>query len=162
MNSLSLRRRQCLTLLGLAALPAHAANPRALLTISGKTGSGLPAQFDLAALQRLPQHSFTTHTPWVPGPQKFTGPLLRDLLKQVESRGTVLQASALNDYRIAIPASDAKQYDVVVAHLIDDKPIAVRERGPLFVIYPFDQWPQLRNTRYYQRSIWQLKAIVLE
>lgn len=162
MNPLSFRRRQCLALLGAVALPALAARPRPLLTVSGKTATGRPVELDLAALQQLPQHSFSTHTPWVPGQQKFTGPLLRDVLARVGSRASMLRAAALNDYHITIPTEDARRYDVVVAHLIDDKPIPVRERGPLFIIYPFDQLPELRTTRYYQRSIWQLKAIVLE
>jgi hypothetical protein len=51
---------------------------------------------------------------------------------------------------------------VIVAHRIDGQPIPVRERGPFFVIYPFDQAPELRNARYYQRSIWQLEAVEIE
>jgi hypothetical protein len=37
--------------------------------------------------------------------------------------------------------------------------MAVREKGPLFIIYPFDSAPELKNARYYSRSAWQLKAI---
>jgi hypothetical protein len=50
---------------------------------------------------------------------------------------------------------------VVVAHLLNGKPMSVREKGPLFVIYPFDDDPQLRTTIYYSRCIWQLKSIEL-
>ena len=37
--------------------------------------------------------------------------------------------------------------------------MAVRDRGPLFVVYPFDAQPELRNAVYYSRSAWQLKSI---
>jgi hypothetical protein len=35
----------------------------------------------------------------------------------------------------------------------------VREKGPLFVMYPFDRVPELRNAVYYSRCIWQLREI---
>ena len=37
--------------------------------------------------------------------------------------------------------------------------MAVREKGPLFVIYPFDADPSLFNEKYFNRSVWQVKAI---
>ena len=72
-----------------------------------------------------------------------------------------LRCTALNDYRVEIPLDDVRRYDVVVAHLLNGKPMSVREKGPLFVIYPFDEQPQLRTTTYFSRCIWQLKAIEL-
>jgi hypothetical protein len=38
-------------------------------------------------------------------------------------------------------------------------PMPVRDKGPLFVIYPFDAQPELRNAIYYSRSAWQLRSI---
>jgi hypothetical protein len=35
----------------------------------------------------------------------------------------------------------------------------VRDRGPLFAVYPFDALPELRNAVYYSRSAWQLRSI---
>ena len=77
----------------------------------------------------------------------------------VGATGTTLRVSALNDYRIDVPADDARRFDVTLARLIDDKPIAVRDKGPMFMIYPFDSDPTLRNALYYSRSVWQLKTI---
>ena len=54
---------------------------------------------------------------------------------------------------------DAQRYGVIVARLLDDKPMGVREKGPLFVIYPFDQQPELKSALYYSRSAWQLRTI---
>ena len=42
---------------------------------------------------------------------------------------------------------------------IDGKPIGVREKGPLFVMYPFDERPELRTSVHFSRCIWQLKSI---
>lgn len=119
------------------------------------------AAFDMAMLEKLPQVSFSTQTPWYPGPRKFTGPLLRDVLAAAGAQGRTIEARALNDYRVRIPADDSARYDVIVARLIDDKPMAVRDKGPLFLIYPFDRAPELRNSIFYGRSAWQLTHLEL-
>jgi hypothetical protein len=150
----------------LAASPAAMAldKPigRVVLTLSGKLrnpNDGALAQFDMAMLERLPQSHFTTHTPWYTQPRKFSGPLLRDVLSAAGAHGTTLRAVALNDYWVEIPVEDSARHDVLVARLLDDKPMAVRDKGPLFVIYPFDARPELRTPVYYSRSAWQLRAI---
>jgi hypothetical protein len=133
-----------------------------VLTLRGKiqrTNQGDSAAFDMATLEGIAQHSFTTKTPWYKEPRKFTGPLLRDLLAMVGAHGSTLRVAALNDYRIDVPVDDTRRFDVTLARLIDDRPIAVREKGPLFMIYPFDSDPTLRNAVYYSRSVWQLKTI---
>lgn len=160
----NLRRRNLLAL-SLFGLSARAAGAT-LLTVKGAQ-LGPPAQggsfaFDLAALQQLPQRKIVTSTPWYPDTSEFSGPLLRDLSKAAgmpASGATTLRCTALNDYRVEIPIDDVRRFDVVVAHLLNGKPMSVREKGPLFVIYPFDEQPQLKNTTYFSRCIWQLKQI---
>lgn len=145
-----------------AALAQGTPTPRPVLEITGKVASPV-VQLDMAALQRLPQRSFTTNTPWTREPHTYSGPLLRDVLALAGAQNPVtIKAVALNDYQISIPAEDAAKLDVIVAHQIDGKAIPVRERGPLFVIYPFDSASELRSTRYYERSIWQLKSMQIE
>jgi len=157
---------------GLAAalcvlLPAHATEPapapaRPLLTLIGNlqqrnTPEGLA--LDLAALEKLPSLSFSTRTPWYPQPRKFTGVRLRDLLAAAGARGTVVRAVALNDYRVDIPIDDVNATDAMVAWLLDDKPMSVRDKGPLVIIYPFDDRPELRTAIHYGRAVWQLRSI---
>jgi len=120
------------------------------------------AHFDMSMLERLPQHSFVTRTPWYSTPRKFTGPLLRDVLAACGAQGSNLRATALNDYRVDLPFEDAQRFDVLVARLLDDKPMAVRDKGPLFIIYPFDSSAELRTTVYYSRSAWQLKTLEVQ
>lgn len=120
------------------------------------------AAFDMATLQALPQKSFTTHTPWDKNPTAFSGPLLRDVLQLVKARGQHVRAVALNDYRVKLPVSDAQEHDVLVALQINGQPIPVRTKGPLFIVYPFDSKKLLQHKTYFERSIWQLKAIEVE
>jgi hypothetical protein len=90
--------------------------------------------------------------------------LLRDVLA---AAGVAAQAKgvarfvALNDYKVEIPLADAHEHDVIVARLLDGQPMSVRQKGPLFVIYPFDEKPALRTAAYFSRCIWQLKSIEL-
>lgn len=115
-----------------------------------------------ALLEKLPQHSFTTNAPWTKQPHTYTGVLLRDLLAHLGARATTIQATALNDYAISIPVEDGRQFNVIVAYKVDGKPISVRDKGPMLVMYPFDSNPQLQHRNYYERSIWQLKALNLQ
>jgi len=147
---------------------AHALEPatgKVILTITGKVtdkNSPAGANFDLAMLGKLPQQTFTTQTPWDKKPIKFKGPLLRDVLAAAKASGTTLKAAALNDYQTSIPFDDAKNFDVIVAHQMNDQAIPVRTKGPLFIVYPFDTKAELRSNVYYERSAWQLKSITVE
>jgi hypothetical protein len=133
-----------------------------VLTVTGRVrnpNAGDRAEFDMAMLEKLPQHSFVTRTPWYESARKFTGPMLRDVLAACGAQGSNLRAVALNDYHVDLPFEDAQRHPVLLARLLDDKPMLVRDKGPLFIIYPFDSSPELRNTVYYSRSAWQLKTI---
>ena len=151
-----------------AALPALALPPasgKVILTISGKVAdknTADAAQFDLAMLEKLPQQTFTTKTPWAKKPIKFTGPLLRDVLAAAKANGTTIKALALNDYKTTIPFEDAQRYDMILAHRMDGELIPVRTKGPLFIIYPFDSKAELQSSKFYGRSAWQLKSMDIE
>lgn len=40
--------------------------------------------------------------------------------------------------------------------------MAVREKGPIWVIYPMNDHPELRSDTYNDRLVWQLKEISVE
>ena len=149
----------------LPALALDKPTKAVVLTVSGRVrmpNHGEAADFDMPMLEAMPQTSFTTSTPWWAQPRKFTGPLLRDVLATCGAEGSNVRATALNDYRVDLPFADAQRFDVLVARLLDDKPMAVRDKGPLFIIYPFDSSAELRTTVYYSRSAWQLKSIEVQ
>jgi len=141
-------------------LPPPAGAP--ILTVTGaiaETNAAGGAQFDAAMIAALPRHKITTTTPWYDQPRTFEGPLLRDVLGAVGASGQTLHVEALNDYASDVPVADALTYDVVLADRIDGQPIPVRERGPLFIMYPLDQVPALKSEEFYQRCVWQVKSI---
>jgi len=122
----------------------------------------LVAEFDLASLKKLPQQSFTTHTPWFKDPMTFTGPLMRDVLASAKLKGTGLSAVALDEYKAKLPFSDTEKFDVILAHSINGEPMSAKNKGPLFIVYPYDSKKELQTVLYYQRSVWQLKALIVE
>lgn len=135
---------------------------KVILTVTGALAKGDTPQgigFDAAMIDALPVHSIKTNSPWYKEAVTFSGPLLADVLKAVGAKGDSLAIKALNDYTVQVPASDAQQFKPILARKIDDKALSVREKGPLFLIYPFDAMPELKNDVYYSRSIWQISTI---
>jgi hypothetical protein len=128
---------------------------------NGQSGT-LAAAFNMTFLKSLPQHTFVSQTPWYKKPVKFTGPLLRDVLTAAKVKGTVIHATALDEYGAQIPFSDAQQYDMILAHQMDGETLTTKNKGPLFMVYPYDSRPELQAIRFYERSIWQLKALQVD
>ena len=148
-----------------AAYALQPATGKVILTLTGKVGDAnkaKAAEFDLAMLEKLPQRSFTTMTPWDKKPIKFTGPLLRDVMAAAKAEGVTLKAMALNDYQTTIPFADIKKFDVVLAHKMNGESIPVKTKGPLFIVYPYDTNKELQSTVYYERSAWQLKSLSID
>lgn len=137
----------------------HPAPAAVITTGKAPVEGGKSVSLTAAMLEQLPQKTITTNAPWTKGPQTYTGVLLRDLLASLGITGTRLQVTALNDYAATIPVEDARRFDVIVAYQINGKPIPVRDRGPLLVMYPFDARPELQNRSYYERAIWQIKSV---
>lgn len=136
-----------------------------ILTISGASpsdGSEINASYDLAALQELPKTSFTTETMWTEGPQVFDGVLLKDILDLNGIDKGTISAKAINDYAIDIPVSDAVVGGPIIAYALNGAPMSVREKGPLWIVYPYDQNSDYQSEVVFSRSIWQLNRITIQ
>lgn len=151
-------------LVGLAlAGPAFAQGSKPILTVSGKISApGGTVQFDREALEKLGLVSIETATPWYTGKVKFEGVPLKLLMEKVGASGNTLQALALNDYSTEIPMADLEKYNVILALKRNGDYMPVRDKGPFFVVYPYDSDPELQSQRYYSRSAWQVKALVVK
>ncbi|WP_039019289.1 oxidoreductase [Halocynthiibacter namhaensis] len=136
-----------------------------LLTVSGKVSTSTDNnlwEFDRAALEALPTATIKTTTIWTDGLQVFGGVSLAVLLDHIGAEGGTILAVALNDYAVRIPAADAIEDGPIIAYQRNDVALSVRDRGPLWIIYPFDNNEIYRSEEYYSRSIWQLDHIVIE
>ena len=145
------------------SLPSPIEKP--LLTISGKIGATNKddtAQFDRGMLEAHGMETVETSTPWSNGPVKFEGVPLDKLMKEVEATGQRVSAVALNDYTSEIPIEDFAKYKVILALKRDGEYMPVRDKGPLFIIYPYDSNPELKSQTYYTRSVWQVARLIVK
>jgi hypothetical protein len=127
------------------------------LDVTGRVAH--PGRLDRAALAKLEPARIVTATEWTQGRIAFEGVRMRDLLRAVGAQGREVLAVALNDYRTTIPVADFDAYDVILAWRRDGQDMSVRDRGPFWIVYPFDQHGELRHEPYLGRSIWQLKSL---
>lgn len=133
-----------------------------ILTVSGNIDHmniGSEAQFDRAMLTALPQHEFETTTPWTDGSAYYSGPLMRDVLSLLNPACEMVHVSALNGYEAEIPVSDFNKYDVILAMAKNGEAIPIREYGPLWVLYPFDEDEVLLSEKIRFRAVWQVMHI---
>ena len=133
-----------------------------VLAISGAisiTNADGEAHFDREMLEALPVAEFTTTTIWTDGEHVFTGVSLADLLSHVGAEGAMLRATAINDYAVEIPVADAVPGGPIIAYRLDGEPMSIREKGPLWIVYPYDSSAAFRSEIIYSRSIWQLDRI---
>ena len=149
-----------------AASVAEISQPKGevILEISGEISSknvAETAQFDLEMLQALPSHSFVTSTIWTDGAQTFEGVELGVIADLVGFEGDTLSASAVNDYTIEIPIADAAPGRAMIAYLRNGNPMPLRDKGPLWIVYPFDSSSDFQSETIYSRSIWQLNRIAV-
>jgi hypothetical protein len=133
-----------------------------ILTITGaitQTNEPGAARFDLAMLEQFGTVKIRTSTPWHQGVVEFEGVRLDRLMDAVGATGTEVVATALNDYSSTLPIADFTRFGVILATKRDGAYMPVRDRGPLFIIYPFDSNPELQGEDYYLRSVWQVRNL---
>lgn len=143
-----------------ASLPMPTDKP--ILIVTGKitvTNKDGTAQFDRAMLEALGRSSFSTSTPWYKEPVKFEGVLLAKVMDAVGATGDRIVSTALNDYSAEMPMEDARKFGVILALKRDGEYMTVRDKGPLFIVYPFDSNPDLKVQKYYSRAVWQVARI---
>lgn len=146
------------------ALPAPTG--KVILTVTGNilntnTAEG-SAEFDREMLVDLGMVDRQTKTPWSEGVNLYQGPYLKSLMEAVGSQSETLSVKALNDYSALVPVQDGDEHDVILAMDMNGKAMRVRDKGPLFILYPFDQDASLNNEVIYNRSVWQIKSINVE
>lgn len=133
-----------------------------ILTVTGRiatTNDGDSARFDLGMLEALEARTIETSTIWTEGTKVFQGVSLSTLVDRLGIEGARLRATAINDYTVEIPLSDAVEGGPMIAYRMDGEIMSVRNKGPLWVVYPYDSESDYRTEVIYSRSIWQLDRI---
>ncbi|WP_417720553.1 molybdopterin-dependent oxidoreductase [Salipiger sp.] len=136
-----------------------------LLTVDGAIApsrDGRAVRLDREMMMSLGVETIHTTTIWTEGEQTFTGMPLVNLLDALGVSSGTLKAVAVNDYAVEIPVTDAVEGGPIIAWERNGSTMSVRDKGPLWLVYPFDSVPAYQSEVIYSRSIWQLDRITVE
>lgn len=135
-----------------------------ILTIDGAittTNAEGRAEFDLDMLMAMPAEGFDTTTTWTDGVHRFEGVPLKGLLDAVGAEGGTLTATALNNYAVEIPLDAVEDGAPIVAYHIDGETFSRRDKGPLWIVFPYDSDAKYQTELVYGWSIWQLSRLTI-
>ncbi len=116
--------------------------------------------YDRDALREMQTTEITTNTPWTDGEQVFLGVPL-SLLIDAPDDAFEMEMRAINDYVVVVPSDAVSEEYPIVAFEQNGEPMSLRDKGPFWLIYPFDDGPEYQTETMYSRSIWQLVKITV-
>lgn len=109
----------------------------------------------------LPQIEIDTSTAWTDGLTKFKGPALSVILEIANLKATDVKFSALNDYHATMPIEVVQSTFPIIAWEQDGERLSVRDKGPFWIIFPYDQLDESISEQVSGWSVWQLDTITL-
>lgn len=134
-----------------------------VLTVMGAVAANSGRiELSLADLETMGSVELNTHTPWTEGQQTFTGVLVSKLLQEVGSQGEMIDAIALDDHKVTIPRKELEKYPIIIAFKHNGQYMRIRDKGPLWIIYPLDEYPELRTLQRERRMVWHLQALLIK
>ncbi len=135
--------------------PSGSAQDARPLEVIGPDGHA--TKLSLAEIEAMEQTEFDTSTIWTDGEIHFSGVPVMKLLQHIGVNGNTLVMSALNDYSMEMPVSELEEYAPIIATRMNGELMSVRDKGPYWVIFPFDEAPdRYRTETNHARSVWQL------
>ena len=133
-----------------------------VLKVEYSDGSGRQAvALTMADLKKLPAAGFETTTIWTEGMQHFEGVLLKDLAAHLGFDEGNIELSALNEYLVEMAVADIATSEALIAYARNGEAMPARDKGPLWMVFPYDRDPKFRSETAFALSIWQLDRITL-
>lgn len=106
--------------------------------------------------------SFTTSLPWYPDKKEFTGFKVSDLLNQLEIDDAFsVSFIALNDYAASSTIADINKYEPIIAYQVDGKNMRVRDKGPYWLLFNVDKYPETNTAVFHSQMVWQIDEIMI-
>lgn len=118
--------------------------------------------FDLPMLKALGSETFSAKTEWTEGTPIFTGVPLKALIDKVGASGSEIIATAADGYAIAIPMTDLDRYTVLLVYAIDGLELDPADKGPLWIMYRWDQMTAQEIEDKSPNAVWQLQQLTFE
>lgn len=127
-----------------------------ILTVTD--ADGMTWAFDRGMIAALGWQTITTMTPFTEGWQDFAGIPLAALVEATGVAGRTIEAVALNDYVAEIPVDHITAHSVFLALDHNGQPMRVRDRGPVWIIYPSDR-VDAPTDRFDRLMVWQVRML---
>ena len=118
-------------------------------------------EFDLEALQKLPQATVTADFPKGEALVEFSGPLLEDVLAAAGATGDTVMVQAMDGYAVEAPVAELVDKGAVVALARDGRPMGIGAFGPAQIVFPRAERPELADMPD-DLWIWQIYHIKVE
>ncbi|MDQ7079252.1 MAG: hypothetical protein Q9M41_01135 [Paracoccaceae bacterium] len=132
-----------------------------VLTVERDGAPEIARSFTLAELKAMPQFEIRTANEFIDGVRRFRGPRISYLLRICNADGAAsVRMIALNDYEVEVQVSEFDKYQPILALTMDGKELSVRDKGPIWVIYPMSDFSELRDPVFNSRLVWQLDKIL--
>lgn len=162
----------CLTLLGTAGLvhagqPAYTPEPvtlPALVDAPGKLlvlSAGEERVLDVAALEAMGLHQVDLAGDfWQSEPVSYQGVLLRTVLEAAGIADVAqIRLTGMDGFSQLMPREDWRDWPVMIATRENGQPIAMADKGPLRIIYPYSMSAALQDPLYRLRWVWLLVRV---
>ncbi|EGU43426.1 hypothetical protein VII00023_16380 [Vibrio ichthyoenteri ATCC 700023] len=113
-------------------------------------------------LREFETETFETQLPWFEDVRQFTGIPVAKIVERYGNQNTfAVTFSALNDYSATTTIEDINNFDPIIAISINNQPIRVRHKGPYWMVFNLDKYPEINNTTYHSQMVWQIDEIVI-
>lgn len=149
---------------GLTGTGSSARAADVVLTLSNTTIGGRYGEigFSREDLEGLPWSSVVTGNEFIDGVSEFRGPLAHGVVSLIGHAGARrARLIAASDFFVEIEISELEKYGVILALERDGIALSPRDQGPIWLIYPTDDYPELQDSLYTDRLVWQLRTIEL-
>lgn len=128
-----------------------------VLTVEGASGQ---RTFSLADLEALGLQAMTLDLVWAGEGGTYQGVLLADVLAATGiAEAPAVEVEALDGYRATIPREDWQRWPLLLATRRDGAAMAVRDKGPLRILYPLTPEDVLASPKMDLRWVWMVSRI---
>jgi hypothetical protein len=113
-------------------------------------------------IAQLEPSTFTTSLPWYSEKKEFTGFKVSDLLSRLQIDDAFsVSFIALNDYAASSTIADINKYQPIIAYQVDGQKMRVRDKGPYWMLFNVDKYPETNNAVFHSQMVWQIDEIMI-
>lgn len=150
------------TLAGVMAVPAVATDWTLNLVNSRIPDGYGKIVLTRAKLLELDQRTIRTSNIYIDGVAEFRGPGAYEVIDFIGRAGAdTVRITTATDTFIDVTLDELRRFGPILAMEMNGEPLTRRNRGPLWLIYPVDDFSELEKPTYYNRLIAHVQEMEL-